>query len=85
MTLYSSKIQIGEGLRIVETRFPINNEFLRGSMVPDPARFNSPEQTVGALVRHRDSSVPARRSANHVPNDVFLEEKQVALNLLVEF
>ena len=65
-------------------RLPVQDEFLHGTMDPNPAQVNGPRQCLFELVRDQHASMPACASVEHVKDDVLVDKQKVALDLLVE-
>ena len=65
-------------------RFPVQDELLHGTMDPNPAQVNGFRQRLFELVRDHRAGMPACASVEHVEDDVLVDEKEVALDLLVE-
>ena len=53
-------------------------------MDPNPAQVNGIRQCLFMLVRDESACMPACASVEHVEDDVLVDEKEIALDLLVE-
>ena len=65
-------------------RFPVQDEFLHGTMDPNPTQVNGIRQRFFELVRDQHACMPACASVEHVEDDVLVDEQEIALDLLVE-
>ena len=65
-------------------RFSIQDEFLHGTMDPNPAKVNGIRQRLLELVRDQHARMPACATVEHVENDVLVDEQEIALDLLVK-
>ena len=65
-------------------RFPVQDEFLHGTMDPNPAQVNGFRQRLFVLVRDESACMPACAFVEHVEDDVLVDKQEIALDLLVE-
>ena len=65
-------------------RFPVQDEFLHGTMDPNPAQVNGLRQRLFVLVRDESACMPTCASVEHVKDDVLVDEQEIALDLLVK-
>ena len=53
-------------------------------MDPNPAQVNGIRQRLFVLVRDESACMPSCASVEHVEDDVFVDEQEIALDLLIE-
>ena len=67
-----------------DARFSIQDELLHWAMKSNPTLLNGVGERLFLLVGNQHSCVPSGASVEHVKDDMFVDEEEVTLNLLVE-